>query len=501
MGGIDTSDFDRKIIYFDNLIKSGSISIVRYELKKISKKEIPRSHYGAIANIARRVQMPYFVLKLLSGIIRPEKINFEPANDYEKAMYATALSRIGSFKEADEIYQSLDFSKNSQFLLFRALFFMEQWDYSRAIWPLRLFLRNSDLDEYSQKLGYLNLAASLNAAGFEGEAQRLLLERIPHFEQSALLYGNFLELLGQTYFFQKNFSEAKKWLNQALDRFKKMSSHFEIFARKWMLLTEIEESGNQSKGIDNLIAFRNEAQIYHFYEIVRDCDFYQALYQRNDNLFLKVYFGTRFKNHKKKLLRLYQFSGTLPTKYLWKASSLNLSLSNPLPVLKLSEGHWTPQVHFNLKGLPHALLKYLCSDFYRPFHFGEISSHIYQNEYFNPFSTPLKLNQLFSRLRRHFQELNIPLEIRVQNNQVSLVATNSIIFEVSRHKNKKQFASIDLQKLVTIFTDKPFTCKEASIQLNKSVGVTRDVLKLLLETRRIRITKKGPKTSYKIVKE
>src|SRR5262249_54709284 len=63
----------------------------------------------------------------------------------------------------------------------------------------------------------------------------------------------------------------------------------------------------------------------------------------------------------------------------------------------------------------HQLVGALVKDFYRPRRLGQLFSDLYPNEYFNPFSSPVRLHRLIQRAREWLASERLRAEILIES--------------------------------------------------------------------------------------
>lgn len=494
------------INHVDELIKNGKIRQSQIELKKLKRAEVPVKDWYIMANLARRAQMPLMVLKWLSPIVRAKTEYFKSFEEPKlRSLYANALTRIGGFKEAKELLNSISPSDDSQVHFYKSLLNLQQWDHRQAIVNLKTYLKTSNLSQYSIKIGKLNLAAAYTGEGLYIEALTVINDLILSLDKGSLLYANCLEVQGQCLFQLKRFDEAENTLKNSLSSFGKQNHSYKFYAQKWLLFTKIfSKNGIDKESIQELSQFKKSALENFQWEVVRDCDYYLSFITKNEELFLKVYLGTRFKKYKENIKNHYGYKKRIPKlKSILITPHLELNVGSLLKSEKLvfhfhqGEFYFGENKKIQLYDLPLKLFQILITDQYQPFQFGELYFHLYPDEYFNPESSPAKLNRIIQRLRNEITA--IPLKIVQKNDRVWLDYQSPLQVEFNTKNNFHRYFE-EYRELKERFKTQYFNSREASEVFNKSIKTTQRVLSQLVEKKHIKCSQDGPKTKYKIIK-
>lgn len=498
----ENNQISRLITGLDLAIRSGNIKFARSELLKLNKKEISVRYWYEICDLARRTQMPYFILSWLNPIIRPTKkiLPLEPEPKHF-ALYANALTRIGAFQEAETLFTSiLKYSADEpQILFFMALLEIQQWNNKRASNYLHKYLKLNKLSDYQRKVGLLNLASVIGYDDInltESTVQDLIKSSAGEY----LLHANALEILGQSYFHLRDFDKSRAMLNKSISLFEMNNVAYRLYAEKWLLLCDLFQFPEQlANNLNRLSILRQKSVKDKQFETARDCDFFNALVRRDDDFFIRIYYGTRHLGFKNRILNFYNFEKQLPASYELK---IEIDKSQGYLLLNPDNG-WSvkEQKYFSSK-LPLRLFSFLSSDIYMPFHFGEIFSVLYKDEYFNPETSPLKISRIIQRLRSDLTSNNILIEILTEKRQVSLVYHQNISFYRKKTKKIKSKNNdyLLLMKLESQFKLNKFSARQAVKFLEVSNSTGYRILTNLILQKLIKKIPMGKKTLYCINK-
>ncbi len=481
----------------DEQIQIGKLQVAQNYLLSLKKSEIPFKFWLEIANLGRRAQLPYFVLKWLNSIIRPEKESDEHlATSKHISLYANALARIGSFQEAESLFNSISHNDDTQIYFYKALLNMQRWDYQKAVSNLKKFIHQPNLNEQQLNAGHLNLAASLCAVGDYEDSLSIIEKIINKVPSNSIIKGILLETQGQNLMHLNKFKEAQIILENAIQIFDNSNHSFKIYAEKWLILNKIKQISNPTvEDLSELLKLKVKALEQSQWETVRDCDLYFGYFTKNNDLLLKIFFGTRHSKFKNRIIKNFNLNLNIPDRF--KMILNQSSIKNPVILDPQTGLFHNSEVQF-LQHLPLKFFRLLTSDIYLPFHVGEIFSELYQGEYFNPNSSPQKINRLIHRLREDLLNNKIQIDIKVFRKQLYLVYKDNIILLLN-FKKRKSFSKLkEYISLKNNFDLLKFDVNSAEKILQTSRRNTNRILQSLVKEKLVLINKEGRKTNYKI---
>jgi hypothetical protein len=481
-------------------------------LSKLSSMDIPRSYVLKFADLARRVNMPKTLVSVLRPIVLEEFPGSAPATTSEKALYATGLSRLGSFASAQEILKDLDDNEAPEVLLFQAHNFMFQWDDLSAIPKLRKFIAHPAASSYLRGVGKINLAACLISQLNWEEGQRVLADLreeiaaatpTDDFLSFRLLYANSLELSAQSAVMQGQLDLALAFIQRGEEFLQDTRSRYEILLKKWRVIVDLLKHPKNPESLPKFLSLKNEALKARNWETLRDLEFYQAIALRDDHLFIKLFHGSPYSSFRKRIKELYRPNFPVPKVIDWNPHEFEdpLNESKPTAVFDIKHGREigkagsTSLLESPLLG---KLLKILTQDFYRPLSIGALIANLYEGEHYNPISSPEKAIQAVKRLRRWFSENEIPLDIEQVDTTFKLVSTKPYSIRLSYRQEAASKNSVHLERLFTHYSNQIFTAREIAEELEIPLSSARTFLSWAVKNRKVTQLAAGRSARYKI---
>ncbi len=484
-------NWDEWLLLQDQKIKSAQGKSVKVELLQLNLKSVPREKMAEVADLARRLNLSKLILRLLTQLMHAPTLHNNGVSDFEIALYALALARIGAYKESSEYLEKLNNSEK-KILLVKASAWISQWNYKKAKSIYKTLLNNSELSPYEDKIVKINLASCLvEQANFESAVT--LLQEFDGLKSShRLLYGNSLELLAQAYFGLGNMQMAEQIINLSITLLEEADEDYSLFAKKWLSIiqatvnTELPQSWNQ---------VRAQALKSKDYETLRDLDLYQSCLTNDKELFLKVFFGSSFSSYRKRALKKYGHDHEIPKHFFLRVDD-HLDFTT---TLDLETGQFSNSV--STSGLPQLqlkLLRELTRDFYRPFSVGELFSALYPDERFDIYSSPHRLFQLVRNLRKFLHQIEGSPRIEMKNGNYRLFLGTTQI-KVSLNYPPRNYSDPFEKQLMTYLKHKvlsPFNRTDLQSHLGLSKTRAVEVLKVGLKLRLIRREKAGNQAWY-----
>ncbi len=474
---------DQQIREMDDWIRAGKQGKARRLLFAINLKRISREQALPLADIARRVNVPRYVLLILKPVVKPQTQIRPPASAKEIAFYATGLSRLGVYDEAEKLLQSLAATKDPEVILFQAYNSMFQWNFFAAIQKLQTYLRSELISPYQKQVGRINLAACLVSEEKWVAAESVLAQIFSEIEtdlstgKQSLLYGNSLEIAAQMAIKRGQLETANELITKAEELLSGSESRYEFFVKKCRAILHLLSDKTPTSSIERLQKIKQEGERAGNWEAVRDLEFYQAWILRDENLFLRLYFGTPFTSYKKRIIKTFGFFKVLPASYDWCLGSGTGTDHSRTRVFDLRKGcELGGGAMMSKFPLLLRLLTILCSDFYRPVAQGTLISKLYPDEFYNPISSPIKADQAISRLRYWFKRENVPLKIYARRGAFRLIASGPYIIRVPRLAFVQSKYDAYFEKLDAQFANKFFTTQQVCEALGLSKAVTQRFL-------------------------
>lgn len=491
----------------DRLIRSGQHSVARQSLLLIPLKTIERDQKTAVADLARRLNMPKVMIAVLRDVVFNTKQLLNPATHHERALYAVALARLGVFKEAEQRMTELKGEGYLEADFYLAQNHMLQWQYSKAIPFLKNHLKRADLSEYQTLVGQVNLVSSYQGNSDWSESRNLLtlvmkslqnkISQIPDGKEYSLLYGNCLEQAAFQEIFNGRIEMAEVWLMEAQKLLGGSQSRYELFVKKWSAILRILKPSADSDSFAKFEQFRKDVHKSKNWETIRELDFYLALAKKDESLFWKVFFGTPFLQYRKRIQSLFK-PDSRPLKFQWQSQIVDQSKIDR--TLDLSRGEEIgSKVQIRSNAILHQLLQILCRDFYRPVALGAIFSELFPNEHYDPDSSPQRVYQSIIRLRKWFRDHHVPLRITSSNWSFRLKFTGNYAVQIQMKADRTSELEFPIEKLVENFGMNPFSAKAVSEKFDIPLSRAQKYLSEVLKLKKIRKTAGGSVTKYKLV--
>jgi hypothetical protein len=402
-----------QIELIDSLIRSGDHLKAEAQLEKIINQVIPREFLWKLASLSRRLSKSEKGIRLLNPIVRPSAKKPMTALPHEKVEYAACLIRIGLLSEAHELLDQVEHHAVPQSFLYRAFAHMALWDFASSNEALLKFIASPGISDYEILIAKVNLAVGWVFDENVEKSKPLLNELLGTTKKSnnLLLYCNTLELAAQQELTQANWALAEQYLDLA-DKALNSPNTFDAFLiRKKRATLEVLRGNTNSKN-EMLLKVREEALKLHYWESVRDCDFYLALANKNSNLAKLLYFGTPYTNYKNKIAAQLNIKPSIFKKnYFWTVGEGEKEFT----IDSLTGENSKSDYYLKAGQVPQRLFRALTCDYYRPKRLPELFENIFPGEYYSPESSSLKMYQAFKRLRLFLKKSRIPLEISESN--------------------------------------------------------------------------------------
>lgn len=483
---MNTQKYSDLLAQWDTQIREGRVVDLKKEFRKLNFKKIPRQFLVDFAHIARRLGQPDLIITLLNPIVRSEKKLQQPATTNEKAIYGLGLFRLGAFKEAEKILESIDANLDAQIYFYKASLYMNQWNYAKAVPLLRRYVLDSTITPYQRFVGELNICASLVSLKRNKAAVLAIKKLMKKLEKTDynLLKGNLFEIKSQLHYNLEDYDQVIKDLETSDSLLKSADLVSRLFVTKWRILTDLQKNKKSDLPLKQLADFKIKAQEFREWELVRDCDMHLALFEKNKHLLLKVYWGTFFDKYKEKILNLGLEKKIIDPDFYWEhgqtEKKIDLVELAPTKSIKL-------------------LFYFLTRDFYRPFRSTELFGLIYPDEFFNPQTSVKRLQTLIDRARRWLVSKKIPIEIKNYRNEYMIKATAPIQLKITQYF-KSEDVKIDnyqrIQKIKASFSSKDFA---QAFEISQRTAVR--IIKELCQKHRLKMTGFGSKRRYQFVVE
>lgn len=461
----------------DQLIKAGRMRDAKDLLSRFSRSQVPREHASTVSHLARRCGYPHYGLKLLMPFVRPDSTvnitkqnqKISPATPFEIAAYASNLTNIGATQESYALLKSIPENASPDILLYKIFALFGQWKYGSSIPLAKRYINRTPKTEYMHWVGVTNLAAALIACNHLEEANTFLKELVFVAKEKnyKLLLANAHTLEAQVYVEQKNFAKAKLALQQAKDTLVQQSLYHSLI-KKWTIIVNLLQNCN-ADSIARAKDYRQESINNNYWENVRDIDYYLGKVTQDTQLLTRVYYGTPFMSYRRRILKEVGPNLKLPKKmtlfgsHFHKIRSLDEILTNETQFSKI--------------------LQILLFDHYQPLRLGRFFSLLYAEEFYNPFSSPHRVDQAIYRFRVSSTAKNLGLDVVRANDSYKLISVSEEALEVSLSLLRSFQSSVtQTNKAPHWLRDPKLTKKSFTSQhLSKHLGISQRTAQRLIK--------------------
>lgn len=255
------------------------------------------------------------------------------------------------------------------------------------------------VEPYQRLVGKLNLAAALVPSGHYNEAIDLLseLESTLDPQKQLVLLSNTFEVRTQAELFRGDYAKAKIYLDRARSTHSFGQQIMGLIFKKWQIILDWKIKGNSSSIEDAIIKLQDHARENSFYELVRDCDYYRSQMTENADLYDRLILGTAHPNYGLRFRNTVFEDRKASASYLWMGDG---STSAPEQVIDMANAKSIDgSLILKPKQIHYQLIRLLSTDFYRPFKLGEVFESLFEDQYFDPHSSPQRVYMAVSRLR------------------------------------------------------------------------------------------------------
>ncbi|MCC6138838.1 MAG: hypothetical protein IT287_09405 [Bdellovibrionaceae bacterium] len=381
----------RQLQSIENQIISGNLPEAKNHLLRIPNHKIPRDLVAKTAQLFRRVGAVESALQILLPLVRPKAQSSALASWEEIIEYAICLKRLGCTEEACEFLKSVPVEDAPEALLYKTLFRFSEWDYRGGVRQLLKVINSCPRDSYLNRLAQLHLASAFIAEEKFSEAEIVLseLRESSSLNGESFLFFNSLEISAKAAILMGSFKQAEQCLNEA----DVIAKSFKAFDAFWLLKWRSILNAFTNKDTSLLEPARREARANFHWEALRELDFYSCKIQRDENTYLKLFFGTAYPGYRRSLVR--DFGEPNATNaFLSQNGVYSTQEQNSINVFKDFDGELSPG------GAPHQLLLVLLTDTYRGLRTGQIHNYIFPEETYSPTESAERVEHVVHRLRK-----------------------------------------------------------------------------------------------------
>ncbi len=481
----------------EKLLATGQGSLVRAELKKVQKKGVDGDSLLPVARIARRTGMYQYATNLLFRLINE---NIDKASPEVIAEYASSCAGVGNHVEAKELFDKINESDLQDYLIIYADSLFRTWEYDKA---RSVLLRNKpqSFESYQDLVYGLNLCSALltceNYDQFSEFIEEILF--IAKKRGHNVILANCLEMKGQKFFLDDRLEEAISLFKESEELLKISNNISWLFSNKWRVITELKYRKSNSRVVaEQLSEVRMQARTFLHWETLRECDLYESILTKNEDLFNRAYFGTPNKYFRERALKLTESQFHLDSNI-----PIGGDDSGNLIIFDMKKGNFTDErLQLNLSDSMKAVLVTLFSDIYSPRSLYELFRSGYGETHFDPESSKEKTYKLLKRLRNIIAKH--PSGLNMTNRRgygYRLRAQSRVTIKYLHLHSLPHFDPLDEYKeiLFSKFGTREFKAQEfAQITKKPPRSAARILVKLCSEAGPIEKLGSGSKTRYRL---
>ena len=491
MASTEKNTPEQIIANLDNLTKQGLRLQVLKELTRLLKTSPPQILRPQLARIANRNHAYVLALRILHPIIRQDREKTADAGPEALNIYATSLMWIGALEESQKTLHRIKGSTDA--LLTEAFVYFAQWDYQKSIPILLKYVNSSSISPYQKLVGQINLLAAFIAIGKLKEAKNVvepLLFELKSNPNYKLLYGNCLELRSQIEILESNFGQALVYLAESEKCLADQPGRYLLYVNKWRALAQLGIDPHNSKALDDLIKVKAQATNLKNWETIRDCDFHLARLKNDQNLIQRILLGTPYQAYHSRVKSLFNLSLTesktleyCPGQVTDPPSRVGLDLN------KISENSF-------LNSTSWPLLQIMTKDIYRPPRMGVVFSGLYNQEYFDPFTSPQRVRNSVFRFNEWAEAEKCEFKIQIEDGDFQLKGASGVsIVKIQRERPLDSW-----QAALKVFKEQNDSRSFTSQDLAKVLGITPrsalHILKKALASKKVQKMGQGKNSRY-----
>ncbi|MBT6431571.1 MAG: DeoR family transcriptional regulator [Deltaproteobacteria bacterium] len=464
-----------------------------------------RIHLAEVASLCRRLGEYERAIRLVRPLIDSEQSQRTTATPDEQAQYAACLMSMGAVADGFKILERIDAPAPPEAYLFTAFGHMLRNHYDLATEPLRKFIEHPAPSQYQKLVAQTNLIQVLVYQGDTEETDKLLPELLRTTEQGnfKLLHGNLLESSVHQEFWRGNIAQAERRLAQAQKLHQQSGELRRFYIKQWRAILDLKQGGATPANQKRLKRVQQEARELAVFGIIRECDIALAHVTQDERLWQHLLFGVPPGSQLERIQRLSGIELSVHSKYTWVPQQTPLHEAQI--IIELSTGKTLPHgPSLKVGQVLHRLLNIFTNDFYRPLRVGEIHEALFPDKFYHPRASPLAVRQALFRLRRWFDDHELPFEIQESQGTYRLVGHSNgglLLHAASRLTlSPERFAALclvkKLQESGELSPRKDIQTQEAAKALGVSLATARRQLKTATEAGYLHRQGAGRSTRY-----
>lgn len=474
--------------------------LVSQEIDRFMVKKPPRECLSKFAALARRAGFSYQSLRILQPLFRKEgrSINLNTST-HEKTIYGSALIVVGAKDEGLRLLEEIDPKEQPEALSFKATAKISEWKYSEALPILEDYLNNYELSPLQRLVGALNLSSCYIVANKPQKFKRLIKDCYQLAEQTKAqhLRLSIVELEAQFYYSQNEFNRSQQIIRKSFPNgIQEPSTVFEALLKKWDLLSlsQISQGRNEQRNIYEAIGQLGQVCKHkQYWEVYRNCDLQYGLLTDQETKVYKAYFGSPYKEYRKKLLGQIKGRFDIPDWWINKSSD-----SNSIFALNRTTASCGNDVIIEPFKKSWNLFFLLSQDLYRPVSLGYLFNELFPEEYFAKRLAAHRVQQLLLGLRKAFNSKDLTIDIQAKHTNYRLIDIPSLLYS----KNDRSYSSQSNFIIDRIRQQKDrgyVTAKSIETEFNISRSLTLSILSKLETQKVLEKKKRGRNTVYQFI--
>ncbi len=410
----------------EEFLRLGKVHEARILLGKIiTPRAFSLQKRVELASLWKRAGQPVKALRVLGS---PEKVS-QRGNVAFWIEYADCLLKMNAVTGVRRILQNKSLESDSRYFLIKAFSFMHAWDYGKAAENLEIYLQSTKDSDYFHWVAQINLLASytfLQKKNPSLEVAQKLAQELPARGYHRLM-KNSTEILLQLSTQELTPAQEKR-LSQILSNIQDFEMNEsllleDIYYTKWRLFKKLRLGATEA--VDDLKALRSQLISKPYGEVIRDIDRQLCLYEKDYTRETQICFGTPHEA----FLRHFQLQvRQQPIEIEIHDGMIRLDdFSSKATLFDLQS--WYAE---NEAQLPKKLLLAVLLDFYQPPSTVELFDRLYPDEFFDPVTSPRKINQLVFRLNQLLQTQGHGFTVQEKNQGYQIISDHPVRFSIDQ---------------------------------------------------------------------
>jgi hypothetical protein len=390
------------------LVTEGQLLDARARVRDILSRGVPRDRARTtqLAYLARRSGFPEASLHLLRGVVRGTQSRKTDATEEERAEYGMALAEVGAGREAVSLLAGIDVRKFPWVFHGLTLAYFRQWEWEKARPGIESFLARPGISTHDELWGTYYLARALLHGARARARSRELFERLARAADRHAYPSLSLDAwigLADACLLDRDWKGALRALApiEAIE-LREPASRQGLGVAERRLEAALCRSPRSGAALRELHRLRARLAESGHWEQTRACDLHEALDTGNDEVFLRLYFGTPYPGARRIFLRdLDRRAEDIPEALHWPGPRARATLDLVAGSEALEPGR-----------MPLRVVQALAADLYAPANAVTLFERLYPGQYFHPNAGPARVWQALRGARRALAGTALRIEER-----------------------------------------------------------------------------------------